>query len=257
ACGESPLPPKPPNHCAWAGGVKATAMAARTAPSAAARRAAPTSQRESRILPNMPIAQGLNAMGGGQPKAAVTRSYGPIARQKCQLEGRWVVTPANPSKRAQLRSGALPRAELVEDAGRREAVRDAADLGLEIADRRAGLGTEPAVRIAHVVAAAQQQFLQFQPLGTREHTLVARPVLHEGAGSAQTIGKVTDGQRISLGGIVFHDDAEIRQHQEAGPLDARRHQQKGAVIRPRKRLPVRTADAVALPVTDGHNPPMI
>src|SRR5512142_1750910 len=64
-------------------------------------------------------------------------------------------------------------------------------------------------------------------------------------------------QRISLGWIVFHDDAEIRQHQESWSLDAGRHQQECFVVGPPKWLAVCAFDSLPLPVANAHESRMI
>ena len=134
-----------------------------------------------------------------------------------------------------------------QDCGRGKAVRNEPDRGLVVAHRGARLGAEPAVRLAGVEALAVQQFLHFAPLVARQHRLVARPRLHERLAAAQPVGEMADRQRIGLRRVVFHDDAEVVQHQEARPLIAGRHQQIGLLVRMRKRLAAGALDAVRFP----------
>ncbi|KTT91349.1 hypothetical protein NS44R_14815 [Mammaliicoccus sciuri] len=103
------------------------------------------------------------------------------------------------------------------------------DRDLEAAQRLAGLAAELAVGRALVEATLGQQLLQFQPLGARQHPLLARPGLHEGLTAAQAIGEMADCERIGLGRVVLHDHPKILQHQEARPLGAGRRQQIGLV----------------------------
>ena len=91
----------------------------------------------------------------------------------------------------------------------------------------------------------RQQLLQFVAFAPRQHPLAARPWLQERLAAAQPIRQMSDRQRIGLGRIVFHDHAEVLQHQEPRPLRARRHQQIGAVIGTRERLAAGAADARA------------
>src|SRR4029077_16905111 len=104
--------------------------------------------------------------------------------------------------------------QTIEHDARGKAVRDLAVGGLEIADGDTRARTEKPVRLADVVAAARQQLLHLEALAHRPRALVARPGLHERPAAAQPVGKMSDGERISLGRIVFHDDAEILQHQK-------------------------------------------
>src|SRR6185312_7054996 len=93
----------------------------------------------------------------------------------------------------------LASPQALEHVARGKAIGNCADRGLKIADREPGLRTEPAVRCADAEAA----------LVDREHRFVARPSLHERRAAVQPIGQMADGERVSLGWIVFHDDAEI------------------------------------------------
>src|SRR5215831_16086358 len=122
----------------------------------------------------------------------------------------------------------LPQA--VKQSARRESIGNFADRRLEIADGEPGPRTEQAVGLAGVETAPRQQLLHLVALIERENTLLARPRLHERSAAAQPIGKMADRERIGLGGIVFHDDAEILQHQKCGSAGACRHQQIGAGV---------------------------
>src|SRR5262245_64694684 len=86
----------------------------------------------------------------------------------------------------------------------------------------AGLAPEPAVGLAHIISARRKMLLQLVAFRAREHAFVPWPSLHEGLAAAQPIGEMADGERIGFGRVVFHDHAEILQHQEAWPLRARR-----------------------------------
>ena len=86
----------------------------------------------------------------------------------------------------------------------------------------------------------------------RQHALVARPILHERRAAAQPVGEIADGERVSFGGIVFHDDAEIRQHQERRPPRAGRNEQEGAVVAMGKRLSSGAPHAEILPFAHRH-----
>ena len=59
-------------------------------------------------------------------------------------------------------------------------------------------------------------------LGDRERALVARPACMNGPPPRKPVGEMSDGERVSLRRIVFHDDAEIRQQQESRPARAGR-----------------------------------
>src|ERR1700748_1357542 len=61
---------------------------------------------------------------------------------------------------------------------------------------------------------------------------------------------MADRERIALGRVVFHDDAEILHHQEARPLGAGRRQQKSLVVRMSERLVVGAPHAAMLPLRE-------
>ena len=113
-------------------------------------------------------------------------------------------------------------------------VRNLADRRLEIANGKPGQRPDQAVGLADSKAAARQKLLHLVALVEREHALVARPGLHERRAAAHAVGKMADGKRIGFGGIVFHDDAEIFQHQESRAPRAGRQQQKRAILGTRK-----------------------
>src|SRR5437764_4272944 len=143
---------------------------------------------------------------------------------------------------------ALSAPQPLQDRRRGEPVGHLPDRGLEVAQRAAGLAAEPAIGLAHVVAARGKMLLQLVALRSREHPFVPRPSLHEGIPAAQPIGEIADGERIGFGRIVFHDDAEILQHQKARALRPRRYQQIGAVFAAREGLAAGAPDAQALPL---------
>ncbi len=103
----------------------------------------------------------------------------------------------------------------------------------------------------------RKQLLKFQPFRPRQNTFISWPVLYERATAAQPVRQVPDRQGVSFSGVVFHDDAKVREHQEAGPLHAGRHQQKRVIVRSRERMAVGAPDAVTFPFVDGHRPAMI
>src|ERR1700731_4253563 len=99
----------------------------------------------------------------------------------------------------------------VEHAGGGKTVRNKADRGLKIADGDASARAEQPVRGADIKTAAGELLLQLNTLVHRQHALVARPILHERRAAAPPVGEIADRERVSFGGIVFHDAAEIRQ----------------------------------------------
>src|SRR5580692_6790079 len=99
----------------------------------------------------------------------------------------------------------LRLAQPVEHAGGGKTVRNKADRGLKIADADAGARAEEAVGSADIETVAGELLLQLNTLVHRQHPLVARPILHERRAAAQPVGEIADGERVSLGGIVFHD----------------------------------------------------
>jgi len=134
-----------------------------------------------------------------------------------------------------------------QDRGGGETVRNEPDRGLVVAHRGACPGAQPAIRLAGVEALAVQQFLHFAALRQGQHRLVTRPRLHKRFAAAQPVGEMADRHRIGLRRIVFHDDAEVVQHQEARTLIAGRHQQVGLLLQMRKRLAAGALDAMAFP----------
>src|SRR4029079_6554558 len=103
----------------------------------------------------------------------------------------------------------------------------------------------------------RKQLLKFQALRPRQNALISRPVLRKRAPAAQPVRQMPDRQSVSLGGVVFHDDAEVRQHQKAGALYAGGHQQKRMVVRSWERMTVRAPDAVTFPLADRYRPPLV
>src|SRR6187401_1142068 len=188
-----------PKSCACAGELTASSRAARPATSTAARRAAPTSQRESRFFP---------VMRGAKPMGPYCRNgpHGPLAPEKCQLKDG--------------RAASLTRAQLVQDAGGGKTVRNPAASGLKFANCSTGLKPKLTIRLADIETVPRKQLLKFQPFRPRQNTLISWPVLYERATAAQAVRQVPDRQGVSFSGVVFHDDAEVREHQEAGPLHA-------------------------------------
>src|SRR4029078_6044694 len=80
-CGRCRFQNPSPKNCACAGELTASSSAARPAKSTAARRAAPTSQRETRFFPVMRCAKST-----GRIRQRPHR-HGPLAPEKCQLKG--------------------------------------------------------------------------------------------------------------------------------------------------------------------------
>src|SRR5262245_20205392 len=120
-----------------------------------------------------------------------------------------------------------PPAQALQHPGRGKAVRDQAGARLEVTDGGAALRAQPAVRLAHVEAAAGETLLQLQALFARQRPLLARPALGERLAAAQPVGQVPDRQGVGFGRIVFHDDAEIVEHEEAGTARAGGNEQVG------------------------------
>ena len=83
---------------------------------------------------------------------------------------------------------------------------------------------------------------------------MARPRLHQWLAAAQPVGQVSDRERVGLCRIVFHDHAEILQHQKARPLRACGNQKEGAVVGARESLASGAMDSGALPLAHGHLP---
>src|SRR5262245_43794828 len=97
---------------------------------------------------------------------------------------------------------ALSAAEPLQDPRRGEAVGHLPDRRLELAQRAAGFTPEPAIGLAHVIAARREVLLQLVALRPRKHAFMPRPSLHERLPAPQPIGEIADGERIGLGGIV-------------------------------------------------------
>src|SRR5579884_217746 len=146
----------------------------------------------------------------------------------------------------------LAPAQLIQQRGGGEPVGHPSDLPLELADGRAGPRAEMSVWLADVETTAGKLGLQLKPLGAGQNPLVPRPALHKGTAAAQPVGQMADRECIGFRRIVPHDDPEIVQHQETRPLDARRHEQKGLLVRLWKRLPVGPHKPGLFPLTDGH-----
>src|SRR3984957_13024397 len=68
----------------------------------------------------------------------------------------------------------------------------------------------------------------------------------------RVVAVTPDGERVSFGGIVFHDDAEIGQHQECRPPRAGGQQEKGTIVAMRKRLVAGAPHAEILPFAHRH-----
>src|SRR3954467_14690068 len=107
---------------------------------------------------------------------------------------------------------------MLQNCPRGEAIRYQAHRCLELPERYPGLGAQPAIRLPNVIAAARQQLLKLITFGAREHALVPGPWLHERLAATQPVGEMSDRERVGLGRVVFHDRAEIRQHQESRTL---------------------------------------
>lgn len=117
------------------------------AQSTAAKRAAPTRQRETLNLPIMPSPMRVRLQNA--------RTSRPMDKQR----------PKNVnSKVDQIPS--LTCAQLIKNPGGRKTIRNSTVFGLEIANRCARPEAEETIRFANIVPVARQQLLQFQPLGT-------------------------------------------------------------------------------------------
>src|SRR4249920_4034524 len=151
----------------------------------------------------------------------------------------------------------LTRAQLVQDAGGGKTVRNPAAFGLEFANCSTGLKSKLTIGLADIKTVPRKQLLKFQPLRPRQNTLISRPVLCERAPAAQPVRQMPDRQGVGFSGVVFHDDAEVREHQEAGSLHAGGHQQKCMIVRSRERMAVGAPDTVTFPFADGHRSAMV
>src|SRR5258708_33388482 len=76
------------------------------------------------------------------------------------------------------RRGSGP-AQPIQDRRRGKPIGNKADLGLVLAQRRAGAAAELTVRRADIETVACQLLLQFKTLIARQHALVAGPWLHD------------------------------------------------------------------------------
>src|SRR5271163_245807 len=122
----------------------------------------------------------------------------------------------------------------VQHARRSKAVRDQPDRGLIVADRNPRARAKPAIGIADIEAVLREQLLKLQTLIEGEHAFVARPLLHEWRAAAHAVGEITGRQRVGFSRIIFHDHAEVLQHQESRATCACRQQQKGILAAARK-----------------------
>ena len=99
------------------------------------------------------------------------------------------------------------------------------------ADGFARARADHAVGRADVVAACQQQGLQFAVLCARQAGVVGGPGLHEADWRAgrrrDQVGQLRDGQAVVLAGVVAVQRVEVAADQE-GRAAARRHHQAGA-----------------------------
>ena len=77
------------------------------------------------------------------------------------------------------------------------------------------LRSDEAVGRADPETALRQKLLQFVTLLGGQHPFVARPGMQHRAAAAHAVGQIAGAERVSLGGIVFHDDAEILQDQKS------------------------------------------
>src|SRR5216684_8008191 len=166
-------------------------------------------------------------------------SHKPAIRRRRQgrcANARFKVTFANGT-------GVSPPPQPLQHVGGGKSVRRRPDGGLEAAQRLPGLSTELAIGGTLIEAALGQKLLQFQPLGARQHPLLAGPGLYERRAAAQTVGEMADRQRIGFRRVVFHDHPEILQHQEARPLGTGGRQQIGLVGDMREGLTAGARDA--------------
>src|SRR5690606_20111502 len=85
---------------------------------------------------------------------------------------------------------------------------------LFLPDRLARAAADDAVDLADVVAARQQQALQFLPLLPRQAGVVGGPRGREPAAAAQAVGQVGNRQRVAFRCVVGVDGVEVLEHQE-------------------------------------------
>src|SRR5688500_11366107 len=76
------------------------------------------------------------------------------------------------------------------------------------------------------------------------------PGLQQRPATTEPIGKMADRQSVSLRRIVFHDHAEIVQHQETRALVAGRYQQIGAVGPAWEWLATDALEALSRPIAE-------
>src|SRR5262249_17309498 len=81
----------------------------------------------------------------------------------------------------------LTRAQLVEDPRGGKTIGNPATSRLEIANCGAGFHPQLPVGLAHIVTMTHKQLLKFQPFSTRQHALVARPILRERRPATQPV----------------------------------------------------------------------
>ena len=119
---------------------------------------------------------------------------------------------------------------------------------MQCANGGAGFGPQHAVDVADLVAARDQQALDFETLFFGQRTHSARPGLGEGRRAGDTRGQVSDRKRVGMRRVVTHDDAEIADQQEGRACSAFRQVEIGAVAEARILLAARALHAKRLPL---------
>src|SRR5574337_691515 len=109
-------------------------------------------------------------------------------------------------------------------------VRGHAVSALEIGDRLARLPADGAVGRAHVIAAFDEEGLQFAPFSAREARVVGRPGRHDARPPREAVGENAGGERIGFGGVIRIDDIEILRDKKGRTVRARRKQEPGVAL---------------------------
>src|SRR5262249_56911709 len=115
-----------------------------------------------------------------------------IIRQKWQLDDSQAWPPATSA------GAYLAAAQPLQDRGRSKPVGHVTHGRLELAQRVAGPAPEPAVGLAHIIAARGKMLLQLVAFRPRKHAFVPRPSLHEGLTAAQPVGEMAEGERLGF-----------------------------------------------------------
>src|SRR5690606_35401987 len=102
-------------------------------------------------------------------------------------------------------AGSIAPAQGLEQGHAGSAVRLPAKPLLLLHDRRPAAGADQAVRLADVVAAGEQQGLQFAPLRPRQSGVIGGPGPVQAGVAAQAVREQGYRQGITLGGVVAVD----------------------------------------------------